>query len=186
VSNFLSRWALRKQKVKQGEEVSDEPIQASPTPVIEASVEDVEATPILEESEVTPEIELPTEADLGEITGTSNVSQFMVTGVDKNLKKAALRKMFLNPEFAMEDEPNYSTPPKLDSETAAKLRDWMVEPVEEEGESEQESVAEQLSEPLPKEQQELTVKNETTNSNDNEYQYVTGNEKTSSETKKTI
>ncbi|KAB2824762.1 DUF3306 domain-containing protein [Aliivibrio finisterrensis] len=189
MSNFLSRWALRKQKVKQGEEVSDEPIQASSTPVIEASVEDVETTSILEESEVTPEIDLPTEADLGEITGTSNVSQFMATGVDKNLKKAALRKMFFNPEFAMEDEPNYSTPPKLDSETAAKLRDWMVEPVEEEGEIEQESVAEELSESLSKEaseQQELTVKNEAINSNDNEYQYVTGDEKASSETKKTI
>lgn len=190
VSNFLSRWALRKQKVKQGEEVSDEPIQAPSTPVIDASVEDVETASILEEVESTPEIDLPTEADLGEITGTSNVSQFMATGVDKNLKKAALRKMFLNPEFAMEDEPNYSTPPKLDSETAAKLRDWMVEPVEEEGEIEQESVAEQLSEPLLKEaseqQQELTAKNEAINSNDNEYQYVTDDEKASSETKKTI
>ncbi|MGR6839762.1 DUF3306 domain-containing protein [Aliivibrio wodanis] len=181
MSNFLSRWALRKQKVKQGEEVSDEPILIQSTPVIEASEDYVETTVALEETESTPEIELPTEADLGEITGTSNVSQFMATGVDKSLKKAALRKMFLNPEFAMEDEPNYSTPPKLDSETAAKLRDWMVEPVEEEGESEQESVTEQLSEPLSKEaseeQQELTVKNEAINSNDNEYQYVTGNEK---------
>ncbi|MGR6834169.1 DUF3306 domain-containing protein [Aliivibrio wodanis] len=189
MSNFLSRWALRKQKVKQGEEVSDEPIQTLTTPAIEASEGDVETALVLEEAELTPEIDLPTEADLGEITGTSNVSQFMATGVDKNLKKAALRKMFLNPEFAMEDEPNYSTPPKLDSETAAKLRDWMVEPVEEEGESEQESVAEQLSEPLLKEaseQQEITVKNETINSNDNEYQYVTDNEKASSETKKTI
>lgn len=190
VSNFLSRWALRKQKVKQGEEVSDEPIQVPSTPVIEAPVDDVETATVLEEAESTPEIELPTEADLGTITGTSNVSQFMATGVDKNLKKAALRKMFLNPEFAMEDEPNYSTPPKLDSETAAKLRDWMVEPVEEEGESEQASVAEQLSEPLSKEaseqQQEITVKNESINSNDNEYQYVTDNEKASSETKKTI
>ena len=189
VSNFLSRWALRKQKVKQGEEVSDEPIQAPSTPVIDASVDDVETASVLEEVESTPEIDLPTEADLGEITGTSNVSQFMATGVDKNLKKAALRKMFLNPEFAMEDEPNYSTPPKLDSETAAKLRDWMVEPVEEEGESEQETVAEQLSEPLLKEaseqQQELTAKNEAINSNDNEYQYVTDDEKASSETKKT-
>ncbi len=190
VSNFLSRWALRKQKVKQGEEVSDEPIPASSTPVIETSEDYVETTVALEETESKTEIELPTEADLGEITGTSNVSQFMATGVDKNLKKAALRKMFLNPEFAMEDEPNYSTPPKLDSETAAKLRDWMVEPVEEEVEIEQASVAEQLSEPLLKEaseqQQELTVKNESINSNDNEYQYVTCNEKASSETKKTI
>lgn len=189
VSNFLSRWALRKQKVKQGEEVSDEPIQAPSTPVIDASVEDVETASVLEEVESTPEIDLPTEADLGTITGTSNVSQFMATGVDKNLKKAALRKMFLNPEFAMEDEPNYSTPSKLDSETAAKLRDWMVEPVEEAGEIEQETVAEQLSEPLSKEaseqQQELTAKNEAINSNDNEYQYVTDDEKSSSETKKT-
>lgn len=189
MSNFLSRWALRKQKVKQGEEVSDEPIQAPSTPVIDASVEDVETASVLEEVESTPEIDLPTEADLGTITGTSNVSQFMATGVDKNLKKAALRKMFLNPEFAMEDEPNYSTPSKLDSETAAKLRDWMVEPVEEAGEIEQETVAEQLSEPLSKEaseqQQELTAKNEAINSNDNEYQYVTDDEKSSSETKKT-
>lgn len=197
MSNFLSRWALRKQKVKQGEEVSDEPIQVPSTPIIDTpednlaiSEDDIATASVLEEVESTPEIDLPTEADLGTITGTSNVSQFMATGVDKNLKKAALRKMFLNPEFAMEDEPNYSTPPKLDSETAAKLRDWMVEPVEEEGEIEQESVAEQLPEPLSKEaseeQQELTVKNEAINSNDNEYQYVTDNEKASSETKKTI
>ena len=182
VSNFLSRWALRKQKVKQGEEVSDEPILIQSTPVIEASEDYVETTVALEETESTPEIDLPTEADLGTITGTSNVSQFMATGVDKNLKKAALRKMFLNPEFAMEDEPNYSTPSKLDSETAAKLRDWMVEPVEEEeGEIEQKLVVNQSLE-----QQERVIENEAINSNDNEYQYVTDNEKASSETKKTI
>ncbi|MDD9194646.1 DUF3306 domain-containing protein [Aliivibrio sp. S3MY1] len=186
MSNFLSRWALRKQKVKQGEEVSDEPIQALSIPVIEASVDDIETASVLEEAEVTAEIDLPTEADLGEITGTSNVSQFMAIGVDKNLKKAALRKMFLNPEFAMEDEPNYSTPPKLDSETAAKLRDWMVEPVEEEeGESEPASVAEPLLQEAS-EQQEVIEKKEATNSNDNEYQYVTGSKKALSETKKTI
>lgn len=189
VSNFLSRWALRKQKVKQGEEVSDEPIQSPSTPIIDrpednvAISEGTKATASnLEAAESTPEIDLPTEADLGTITGTSNVSQFMATGVDKNLKKAALRKMFLNPEFAMEDEPNYSTPSKLDSETAAKLRDWMVEPVEEEeGEIEQKLVVNQSLE-----QQERVIENEAINSNDNEYQYVTGNEKASSETKKTI
>ena len=189
VSNFLSRWALRKQKVKQGEEVSDEPIQSPSTPIIDrpednvAIYEGTKATASnLEAAESTPEIDLPTEADLGTITGTSNVSQFMATGVDKNLKKAALRKMFLNPEFAMEDEPNYSTPSKLDSETAAKLRDWMVEPVEEEeGEIEQKLVVNQSLE-----QQERVIENEAINSNDNEYQYVTDNEKASSETKKTI
>ncbi|RYU68722.1 DUF3306 domain-containing protein [Aliivibrio finisterrensis] len=199
MSNFLSRWSLRKRKVQQGESVSDEATVVLPEDndlisehqAVEIQPEQQVVEPLTQdEGSIADNTNLPTEDDLISINGTSNVSQFMATGVDKNLKKAALRKMFLNPEFAMEDEPNYSTPPKLDSETAAKLRDWMVEPVEEEGESEQESVAEQLPEPLskeaPKEQQELTVKNETINSNDNEYQYVTGNEKTSSETKKTI
>ncbi len=187
VSNFLSRWSLRKRKVQQGEEVSDEktvePIESGEylddlTDVndsVEHSGEtSTEAVEALEER-----VELPTEDDLGDITGTSNVSQFMAVGVDKNLKKAALRKMFLNPEFAMEDEPNYSTPPKLDSETAAKLRDWMVEPVEED-ESE-------LEPELSTEDPIINIDNNSAlNGNDNEYQCVTGDKEQESETKKTI
>lgn len=188
VSNFLSRWSLRKRKVQQGEEVSDEKVidfteSADHSEDIDlinthtelstdtSSTETVEA---LEES-----VELPTEEDLVSINGTSNVSQFMATGVDKNLKKAALRKMFLNPEFAMEDEPNYSTPPKLDPEIAAKLRDWMVEPVEEEEDAE-------ASELLVEQAVENVEKTSPINGNDNEYQCVNEDEAQESETKKTI
>lgn len=188
VSNFLSRWSLRKRKVQQGEEVSDEKVidfteSADHSEDIDlinthtelstdtSSTETVEA---LEES-----VELPTEEDLVSINGTSNVSQFMATGVDKNLKKAALRKMFLNPEFAMEDEPNYSTPPKLDPEIAAKLRDWMVEPVEEEEDAE-------ASELLVEQAVENVEKTSPINGNDNEYQCVNKDEAQESETKKTI
>ncbi len=172
VSNFLSRWSLRKQKVKQGEEVSDEPVLTTESDTVEDSQALVEPSVAVEkESETEIEPELPTEADLVTITGTSNVSQFMAEGVDKNLKKAALRKMFLNPEFAMEDEPNYSTPPKLDSETASKLREWLVEP-----EEEQEEISDE----------EIALDTDATNENDNEYQYVKGDDIDPSETKKTI
>ncbi|MUK63002.1 DUF3306 domain-containing protein [Aliivibrio fischeri] len=172
MSNFLSRWSLRKQKVKQGEEVSDEPVLTTESDTIEDSQVLVEPSVAVEkESETEIEPELPTEADLVTITGTSNVSQFMAEGVDKNLKKAALRKMFLNPEFAMEDEPNYSTPPKLDSETASKLREWLVEPEEEK---------EEISD------EEIALDTDAINENDNEYQYVNSDDIDSSETKKTI
>ncbi|WP_394134445.1 DUF3306 domain-containing protein [Aliivibrio fischeri] len=172
MSNFLSRWSLRKQKVKQGEEVSDEPVLTTESDTIEDAQVLVEPSVAVEkESETEIEPELPTEADLVTITGTSNVSQFMAEGVDKNLKKAALRKMFLNPEFAMEDEPNYSTPPKLDSETASKLREWLVEPEEEKDEISDE---------------EIDLDTDGINENDNEYQYVNGDNIDPSETKKTI
>ncbi len=187
VSNFLSRWSLRKRKVQQGEPVSDEASVVIPeehelisTQKLVDMQAEQEAVDLLEqEKKVTEErIDLPTEDDLISINGTSNVSQFMATGVDKNLKKAALRKMFLNPEFAMEDEPNYSTPPKLDSETAVKLRDWMVEPVEEEeSELDPELLAEQ-------EVDDVEI-SDTLNANDNKYQQVASDKEQESETKKT-
>ena len=188
VSNFLSRWSLRKRKVQQGEQVSDEqPIDliesvdhSEDIVLINTHTELSSETPSTEAVETLEEgIELPTEEDLVSINGTSNVSQFMATGVDKDLKKAALRKMFLNPEFAMEDEPNYSTPPKLDPETAAKLRDWMVEPVEEEENTdESELSAEQAAENVEGKSP--------VSGNDNEYQYVASDKEQESETKKTI
>ncbi|WP_375322489.1 DUF3306 domain-containing protein [Aliivibrio logei] len=187
MSNFLSRWSLRKRKVQQGEPVSDEASVVIPeehelisTQKLVDMQAEQEAVDLLEqEKKVTEErIDLPTEDDLISINGTSNVSQFMATGVDKNLKKAALRKMFLNPEFAMEDEPNYSTPPKLDSETAVKLRDWMVEPVEEEeSELDPELLAEQ-------EVDDVEI-SDTLNANDNKYQQVASDKEQESETKKT-
>ncbi|MGR6861419.1 DUF3306 domain-containing protein [Aliivibrio salmonicida] len=188
MSNFLSRWSLRKRKVQQGEEVSDEKVidftesvdHSEDIALINTHTElstDTSSTETVEALEES--VELPTEEDLVSINGTSNVSQFMATGVDKNLKKAALRKMFLNPEFAMEDEPNYSTPPKLDPEIAAKLRDWMVEPVEEEEDVE-------ASELLAEQAVENVEETNPINGNDNEYQCVNEDEAQESETKKTI
>ncbi len=188
VSNFLSRWSLRKRKVQQGEEVSDEKVidltesvdHSEDIALINTHTELSSDTSSTETVEALEEgIELPTEEDLVSINGTSNVSQFMATGVDKNLKKAALRKMFLNPEFAMEDEPNYSTPPKLDPEIAAKLRDWMVEPIEEEEDAE---ASELLVEQAVENVEEIIP----INGNDNEYQCVNKDEAQESETKKTI
>ena len=188
VSNFLSRWSLRKRKVQQGEEVSDEKVidltesvdHSEDIALINTHTELSSDTSSTETVEALEEgIERLTEEDLVSINGTSNVSQFMATGVDKNLKKAALRKMFLNPEFAMEDEPNYSTPPKLDPEIAAKLRDWMVEPIEEEEDAE---ASELLVEQAVENVEEIIP----TNGNDNEYQCVNKDEAQESETKKTI
>ena len=187
VSNFLSRWSLRKRKVQQSEQVSDEQsteIIADTNLVenddaVDNQAENASSESLIETADSAEEqVSLPTKDDLVSINGTSNVSQFMATGVDKDLKKAALRKMFLNPEFAMEDEPNYSTPAKLNSDVAATLRGWMVEPVEEgEEDIEPEICAET--------EQDNDLESNATNENDNEYQCVIGNKEQDSETKKT-
>ncbi|AZL84733.1 DUF3305 domain-containing protein [Aliivibrio salmonicida] len=187
VSNFLSRWSLRKRKVQQGEEVSDEQsveIIADTNLVenddaVENRAENASSESLIETADSAEEqVSLPTKDDLVSINGTSNVSQFMATGVDKDLKKAALRKMFLNPEFAMEDEPNYSTPAKLNSDVAATLRGWMVEPVEEEEDDIEPEISAET-------EQDNDIESNVTNENDNEYQCVIDNKEQDSETKKT-
>lgn len=53
VSNFLSRWSLRKQKVKQGEEVSDEPVLNTESDTVEDSQALVESRVAVEKASET-------------------------------------------------------------------------------------------------------------------------------------
>ncbi len=124
VNSFLNRWSLRKQKASDIDGLMEDPI-ATKVSSTKESISDLDKTNDADSEALL----MPTEADLAAITGSSCVSQFMQHGVDKQLKKAALRKMFLTSDFAMEDEANYSTACTLESKVAKKLRDWIIEPI---------------------------------------------------------
>lgn len=104
-SGFLSRWARRKAEVRQGlpvEEappVSSVPVVAQPAPVAVAPVPE----PVLEENSPPPAEPLPTLADVAALGQDANYSRFMASGVDADVKRAALKKLFAEPQFNVMD-----------------------------------------------------------------------------------
>ena len=102
---FLSRWARRKAQARTGEAVAPEPVPAAAAPV---------AAPILPAAEVAtlepplPEVApaaepLPTMADVAQLTCESDYSRFVSAGVDEDVKRAAMKKLFSDPHFNVMD-----------------------------------------------------------------------------------
>jgi hypothetical protein len=85
---FLQRWSKRKAQARTGVDEQDvEPVQAVST--VPPGVPDVEQVP--------PEpVVLPDLDSLGE---DSDYSAFLAPGVDENLRRLALRKLFRSPKF---------------------------------------------------------------------------------------
>ena len=84
---FLERWSRRKADVKAGVEVEADP------PAEEA----VAQAPVPEEPAQAPvKVELP---DLDSLDADSDYSAFMSPGVDADLRRKALRKLFSSPKF---------------------------------------------------------------------------------------
>ena len=84
---FLERWSRRKANVKAGVEVEADP------PAGDA----VAPAPVPEEPAQAPvAVELP---DLDSLDGDSDYSAFMSPGVDADLRRKALRKLFSSPKF---------------------------------------------------------------------------------------
>ena len=72
----------------------------------------------------------PTMDDVAEVTFESGVTSFMKTGVEKSVKKAALRKLFHSDEYNyvsdMDDHTeDFSNVPALDSSVTKQLRNWV-------------------------------------------------------------
>lgn len=78
---------------------------------------------------------LPTLADVSRVSYESGVTSFMQQGVDKSVKKAALRKLFHSEEFNyisdMDDHTeDFSNVPVLDKGVTQQLRNWFGDKVE--------------------------------------------------------
>jgi hypothetical protein len=80
-TGFLSRWSQRKQEAKQPEPKPDEPVAEAGSP----------PQPVAE-TEPEPEFDLSSLPKLEEITGTTDITGFLRTGVPEQLRNAALRQ----------------------------------------------------------------------------------------------
>jgi hypothetical protein len=110
---FFERWSRRKQQVKEGEAVPEEPVvpvkaRAEPVPVV------AEAAPAAEAAHLHPnppsegegEGELPpapTLTDAQALTPESDFKPFLAGNVAPEVKNAALRKLFADPHFNVMD-----------------------------------------------------------------------------------
>ncbi|MCQ1059504.1 DUF3306 domain-containing protein [Photobacterium sp. ZSDE20] len=158
VTNFFQRWSQRKlnirdedgleldQDVTASELVKDNAVDDAGTdihPVQEVEIDpslntqanDEQAPAISETIEPqTTKSDLPfpdlTLADATKVTFDSGVSNFMKEGVEKSVKKAALRKLFHSDEFNyvsdMDDHTeDFSNIPVLDTKVTQQLRQWV-------------------------------------------------------------
>lgn len=117
---FLSRWSRRKQSLRHGR---DEPEPAGPVAaeacakpvaVVRPSVEPAPsvappAVPSTVPSTAPPaepaaaEPPLPTLEDVAHLSGESDFSRFVAPGVDENVKRAAMKKLFADPRYNVMD-----------------------------------------------------------------------------------
>jgi hypothetical protein len=120
-SGFLSRWSRRKAQARQGVGASEPPSApsavadacvASPVPDPPAQESATEAQPtaaalppidavtVVDEQGKSPP---PTLADVAALTRDSDFSRFVAPGVDSQVKNAALKKLFGDPQFNVMD-----------------------------------------------------------------------------------
>ena len=108
---FFERWSRRKQQVKEGEAVPEEPVvpvkaRAEPVPVVAEAAPAAEAAhlhpnpPSEGEGELPP---APTLTDAQALTPESDFKPFLAGNVAPEVKNAALRKLFADPHFNVMD-----------------------------------------------------------------------------------
>jgi hypothetical protein len=103
--DFLSRWSRRKQQAKAGEPLPppDAP-QGEPAPAAPPTpVQPVAAAPAAQPAPAAPAPPPPTLEDVASLTRDSDYSRFVQAGVDDNVKRAAMKKLFSDPHFNVMD-----------------------------------------------------------------------------------
>ena len=111
-SGFLARWARRKEQVKAGVVVEPEPVSGLPAnsvapadispPGIDSPA--VATSPIDDAPAPAPApAPLPTMADVAQLSHQSDYSRFVLSGVDEDVKCAAMKKLFTDPHFNVMD-----------------------------------------------------------------------------------
>jgi hypothetical protein len=107
---FLGRWSRRKTDLREGRPL-EEPLPEASTAQVEpvvAKSTPAPATPASETTgaprqEATPEVELPTMAQVNELTPQSDFTRFVARGVAPDVKIAALKKLFSDPHYSVVD-----------------------------------------------------------------------------------
>ena len=102
-AGFLSRWSRRKALVRQGAR----PPEPVPTPAAAPAAAPVRLEPAPVPAEpatpAAPAEPMPTLADVAELTRDSDYSRFVASGVQPEVKNAALGKLFSDPHFNVMD-----------------------------------------------------------------------------------
>lgn len=144
-TGFLSRWSRRKAEARvQAEaprQAEPSPISPQPDPATQAAAaqtRDVvvgadaqsgaqkETLPAGNAADPEPEIPLPTLADVAELTQDSDFTRFVATGVQPEVKNAALKKLFSDPHYNVMDGldtyiDDYSIPSPLPQTMLVKM-----------------------------------------------------------------
>ena len=93
---FLGRWSQRKQAVREGK-VPDEPVEVKTLPVVEAASTPVPAIP----APAAPP--LPTLQEAQALTAESDFKPFVAREVAPEVRNAAMKKLFADPQFNVMD-----------------------------------------------------------------------------------
>lgn len=101
---FLSRWSRRKAAVKGGRLPPDEPLPAAPAALVEvpAVAPALPADPAADAEAAAAE-PLPTLDDVAALRPGDEVSRFVARGVDEDVKRAAVKKLFTDPHYNVMD-----------------------------------------------------------------------------------
>lgn len=145
---FLSRWAKRKEAVRQGKDVPKEPekvvVPEPPSPQPSpAGGRGSSETPASEGQAAQQQVAPPTLEDVQSLTRESDFSRFVQPDVSPEVKNAAMKKLFSDPHFNVMDrldtyiddysQPDPMPPEMLKSLASAKFLKLFEEKDEEEG-----------------------------------------------------
>ena len=97
---FLARWARRKEQVRSGGAVAQEPLREPPPVASPAVASPVEVVPAAAVPEPAP---LPTLHDVAALTRESDYARFVAPGVSSDVRNAAVKKLFTDPHYNIMD-----------------------------------------------------------------------------------
>lgn len=101
---FLSRWSRRKAAVKDGRLSPDEPLPTAPAALAEApAVAPALPADPAADAEAAAAESLPTLDDVAALRPGDEVSRFVARGVDEDVKRAAVKKLFTDPHYNVMD-----------------------------------------------------------------------------------
>ncbi|MGF1762134.1 DUF3306 domain-containing protein [Aliivibrio kagoshimensis] len=147
-NNFIQRWS--KIKTESHSKASE---STQKTGVVdEISTDSASDEPINNES-----LPLPSMSDVDALESNSSLAGFLSEGVEKSIKKAAMKKIFLSSDFNVLDgltdyDQDFSSVGSLPAEVAQNLRKWIKE--------EEEIEPQLVTEPLMEENDEIGSNNE--------------------------
>lgn len=101
---FLARWSRRKVLVREGKALPPEPVPVPPAAPVVASVPPPApvAPPVVEAPAPEPP-PAPTLDDVAQLTRSSDYTRFVAPEVDPQVRNAALKKLFADPQFNVMD-----------------------------------------------------------------------------------